>query len=140
MNRLSLPPLNFEAALVAVQTWEEVWNECSADKSMELFSPDCEWLYAGICWQGSEQIFAALQKYWQCRLHFKCKAELWTHSFSRLAIRFYAEWQQANNGQWQQCQGSSLLQLDNDGRIRELYQSESVLMLASSDRKLSRGR
>lgn len=140
MNRLNLPPLNFEAALAAVQTLEQRWNQGSADSAIELFSPDCEWLYLGESKQGNEQVYKALIEFWQQRLHFRLKAELWTHSFSRLALRYQAEWQHASNGRWQRSRGNSLLQLDNEGLIRELFQAENTQLINSGERRLSRSR
>ena len=134
MNYLTSPPLSHETATTFVKKLQLTWNDGDAAEMAEVFSQDCEWRDNSRQLQGKDEIQEYLQSRIQEQLHFQVKAELWSHSFFRLAVSFQSEWQNATKGKWYRASGHIFIRLDNIGGIKEFCLSTSDTAISVNQR------
>lgn len=129
-------PLNHESALVAAQIGEDAWNSGNPEQVARLFSVNSEWWNRDQFLAGHENIQAYLQEKSTFGLHYRTRVNLWSHSFSRLSLRFESEWQCSDKGRWYRTRGTALVQLDNKGFIQELSVSSNHAVIEAGDRQI----
>jgi len=136
MNYQISPPLGYDTALTFVKNLQGTWNQGDTSQIIQRFAFDCEWRDNERQIQGVDEISEFLQRRQKEQLHYLVEAELWSHSFFRLAVSFQSEWQNAKRGKWFRSSGHIFIRIDNIGRIKEFCISTSGVPISVDERRL----
>ncbi len=107
MQRLPIPPFNYETALAKVKAAEDAWNKRDPEKVAQAYTPDSVWRNRDEFFQGREAINDFLTRKWTKELHSPLMKELWAYTDNRISVRFEYEWQHEKTGQWFRTRGTS---------------------------------
>ena len=129
------PPFDYEEVLALLQRLENAWNSRHPEHAIKLISNDWRFWDRDTCLQGIAAIARLLRREGRRARHYGVKAELWTHAYSELAVRYRIERQDAVNGPWYRTRGNALVQIDNDGLIRQCDLSSHEPPIEASDRR-----
>lgn len=130
------PPLSYETSVAFVQRVQVLWNNGEPEDVIGLFAADCEWRDNERQLSSKTEISNYLHQCQKTQLHYSVRAELWSHSFFRLAISFQSEWQNPKRGHWFRSSGHLFVRLDNIGKIKEFCLSTSENEISVNQRRI----
>jgi nuclear transport factor 2 (NTF2) superfamily protein len=136
MNQGFVPPLTLDKAAEAVKFAESIWNKGEAQETAELFNNNCEWRDNQRHLHGKQDILNFLLKKQRDETNYQLRAELWSHSFFRLAVSFQSEWQNVGNEQWLRSSGHIFIRLDSFGLINEFCLSTNGKVITAKERSI----
>ena len=130
------PPLSHESSVSFVKRIQALWNDGTPETIIELFAENCEWRDNERQLCRSEEIHSFLSLCQKQQLHYSVRAELWSHSFFRMAISFQSEWQHATKGRWFRSSGHLFIRLDSIGLIKEFCLSTNGSAISVNERSI----
>lgn len=136
MNQGFVPPLSQDKAVDAVKFVESIWNNAEAHQISDLFNNDCEWRDNQRHLHGKQDILSFLQERQRKEANYRVRAELWSHSFFRLAVSFRREWQHVRDEQWFRTSGHIFIRLDSFGLINEFCLSANGKVITAKERSI----
>lgn len=136
MKQKFVPPLSLENATKVVKVAETIWNNGDAYEIANLFNNDCEWRDNQRHLHGKQDILSFIQRRQRNETNYKVYAELWSHSFFRLAVSFQSEWQREHSEQWFRLSGHIFMRLDSFGLINEFCLSTNSKVISAKERSV----
>ena len=117
MTTLIKLPLSAESAHAIVETIQAAWNSIAPERVILFHSMNTQWRSQEKIVQGRNEAYKHLEKIWAVKLHYRLKMELWSHTDTRISVRFEYEWQHAKTGQWYRTYGNEHWEFNNEGLI-----------------------
>lgn len=71
---------------------------------------------------------------WQRERHYKLRKELFAVTDNKIAVQFWYEYQDANDGRWKRCYGLEDWTFDADGKMRKRQMSGNDVELTEDER------
>lgn len=135
IQKLPLPPFNFETATQKVQMAEDAWNTKDPEKVSLTYTIDTEWRNRDLFINGREEAKQFLTAKWEKELDYKLKKELWAFTDNKIAVRFEYEWRKSS-GQWFKSYGNENWEFDKNGFMKRRFASINDLAINETDRRL----
>lgn len=135
IQKLPLPPFNFETATQKVQMAEDAWNTKNPEKVSLAYTVDTEWRNRHLFLNGREEVKAFLTAKWEKELDYRLKKELWAFTDNKIAVRFEYEWHD-DKGQWFRSYGNENWEFDDNGFMKKRFASINDVPIDEIDRRL----
>lgn len=136
MSKKIVPPFTEEAALLKVQTAENLWNTRDPEKVALAYTPDSVWRNRAEFLNGRKEIIAFLRRKWDRELDYRLKKTLWGFRENRMAVHFEYEWHD-DAGQWFRSSGVELWEFDAEGLMRRRIASINDAPISAADRRIA---
>ncbi|MBE9461855.1 DUF1348 family protein [Dyadobacter subterraneus] len=135
IQKLPLPPFNFETATQKVQLAEDAWNSQDPERVSLAYTVNTEWRNRSEFINGREEVVKFLSTKWQKELSYKLKKELWAFTDNRIAVRFEYEYHD-KDGKWFRAYGNENWEFDENGLMQKRFASINELAIKEEDRRL----
>ncbi len=130
------PPLSHDKAEAIVKAAQDIWNFADINEIGGLFNDDCEWRDNHRHLHNKQSVFDFLRLKKLSERHYQVRAEVWSHSFFRLAVSFQSEWQHAIKDRWYRSSGHIFIRLDNFGLVKEFCLSTNGRAIQANERSI----
>lgn len=102
------PPFTTATAHEKVKFAQAMWNTRDPTAVSKGYSPDCIWRNRTTFIQGTDEIISFLTAKWERELDYRLRKELFAvggENMEKIAVQFWYEYRDAENGQWKRCYG-----------------------------------
>jgi nuclear transport factor 2 (NTF2) superfamily protein len=131
--RFPIPPFSYDEAVLKVRMAENAWNGRDPAKVALAYTPDNKWRNRSEFLSGRAEVEAFLTRKWSVESGYRLIKEIWTHSDTRIAVRFCYEYHD-DAGQWYRAHGNENWAFDADGYMAERHASIKDVLIADSER------
>jgi uncharacterized protein len=129
------PPWDMDTAAERLTFEEAAWNSHNISQIMEGYAENIE-MRDGLSFiNGKDKLAAFLNSKLQTQQNYSLKLDLWGALKGRMAVRFEAEWHDAN-GQWYKSYGVQVFQFNDEGLVEKRYASQESVTIAETERQL----
>jgi len=133
--RPPLPPFDEQSAREKVQTAEDAWNTCDADRVALAYTEDSVWRNRDRFVTGRAEIVAFLREKWERERDYALRKELWGFHGNRIAVRYQYESRDAT-GQWWRSYGNELWEFTADGLMNRRESSINDVPISETERRI----
>ena len=128
------PPWDMETAAARLLSEEAAWNSHDPQQILAGYSDDIEMRDGPFFINGKEEFKAFLRKKLEQQLGYTVKLELWGALKGRMAVKFEAEWHNADD-QWFRSYGVEVFQFNNEGYAEKRFASQETIGISATERK-----
>ena len=103
-------------------------------KVVQAYTPTSTWRNRSTFLHGHEDIVSFLTKKWQREQHYILRKELFAFSDNKIAVQFWYEYQDADDGKWKRCYGIEHWTFEDSGKMSKRMMSGNDLILEEGER------
>ena len=133
-TKLPIPPFTDDSARQKVRLAEDAWNTRDPDRVVQVYTPDTLWRNRTEFPVGRAEVREFLVRKWAKEHDYRLIKELWTHTGSRIAVRFAYEWHNTA-GQWFRSYGNENWEFNDQGFMQRRFASINDLPITVAERK-----
>jgi len=129
-----VPPFTAESARQKVKKAQDLWNTKNPELVAKAYTENCIWRNRTSFIQGTDEIVAFLTAKWKRETEYRLRKELFAFTDNKIAVQFWYEFFDLNEGQWKRCYGLEDWTFGEDGRMVKRQMSGNDVVLGVGER------
>ena len=128
------PPFTRETANARVKAAQAAWNTQNPTQVAKAYTPDSIWRNRSQFFRGHDAIVAFLEAKWKKELNYRLRKELFAFGDDKIAVQFWYEYRDAEDGKWRRLYGLEDWTFAADGKMRKRMMSGNEVEITEEER------